>query len=73
MAKDNTIAFLNTEQQKSLLDKMVIYTHGLASLICAEIIEDTTQEALLGKLMELGGSLIDYTIQNIKKSRKNLK
>ncbi len=73
MAKDNTMTFLNAEQQKSLLDKMVIYTHGLASLICAEMIEDTTQEALLGKLMEVGGSLIDHTIQNIKKSGKNLK
>jgi hypothetical protein len=52
---------------------MVVYTHGLASLICADIIEDTTQEALLGKLMEVGGSLIDYAIQQVRKSRKNMK
>ena len=73
MAKDDTVTILSTEQQRSLLNKMVVYTHGLAALICADIIEDTTQEALLDKLLEMGGSLIDHTIQKVRKSRKNMK
>lgn len=66
MIKDKILITMKLENRKKLLDKMVIITHGFAALICAGLIEDTTDKALISSLDEIGEII---TLDALKKSK----
>jgi len=70
MKKDKRLIEMKIEYRKKLLEKMVIVTHGYAALICAGLIEDTTDEALRSSLYEIGEII---TLDALKKSKSTNK
>lgn len=66
MIKDKILIAMKVENRKKLLEKMVIVTHGFAALICAGLIEDTTDKALISSLYEIGDII---TLDALKKSK----
>ncbi len=62
MKKEASLALLTEEDKRKILDKMTIYTHGLACCICAGKLKDTSREGLIHNLDEVGGDIIGATI-----------
>lgn len=58
MKKDPLYTHLSQEERNDLLDKMWMFTHGLASLICVGLIENRTDEFIHRMIKETGASVI---------------
>ena len=66
MKKDKIFSSMKVDDRKRLLNNMWMITHGFAALICAGIIEDTSDEVLISRLYEIGEII---TFHAIKKSK----
>lgn len=73
MKKEKTVKILDEEDMKYILNKLTIFTHGLASLICAGLLEDTSIENLTKELLEAGGDVIGATMYKRGKMEEYLK
>jgi hypothetical protein len=62
MDGDERLAALTREQKGALLDKMAIFTLGLATLICTDQLADTSEEAITAVLREMGAPAIAAAI-----------
>ena len=58
MNKDNRFDSLTDDERFSLLDKMWIFTHGLATMICVGLAEDNSDEYIIKTLMDVGAAVI---------------
>lgn len=58
MSKDPRFANMAETDRNALLNKMWIFTHGLASLIFAKLVEKTSQEDIVAALVDIGGVVI---------------
>lgn len=58
MAKDPRFASMAEADRDALLNKMWIFTHGLASLIFAGLVEKTSQEDIITTLVDMGRVVI---------------
>lgn len=63
MAQDGLLAPLDEEQRTSLLHKMWTFAHGLATMVWAGIIEDSSDEHIIEILKEMGGLAIEAEIR----------
>ncbi len=62
LAKDQHFASLSDSERRRLLNKMWIFTHGLASLICVGLIKDCDQEYIIKTLMDVGADVVGATL-----------
>lgn len=62
MKKEPSLSMLTEEDMRQILDKLTIYTLGLAGCICAGKLKDTSLEWLIQNLDEVGGDIIGATI-----------
>jgi hypothetical protein len=58
MAKDPRFTNMAETDRSALLNKMWVFTHGLASLISAKLVEKTGQEDIVATLLDMGGVVI---------------
>ena len=65
LIKDSRFTDLPDDARKTLLNNLWIATHGLASLICAGFVEDTTDKALYGRLDELGHGITMHVFDSL--------
>lgn len=69
MKKDEMFTRLSQNQRDDLLNKMWIFTHGLASFICVGLIEDDSDDAII-KIMDSVGSAVIHEEVNPKHKQK---
>lgn len=62
MERDKRLSSLTRDQRASLLDRMAIFTLGLATLICTDQLADTSDEAIIAILREMGAPAIAAAI-----------
>lgn len=61
MRKEPSLRIFNDAEIESILDKLTVYTHGLATMICAGIIKNPSAESLYTRLAQTGGDIIGAT------------
>ncbi len=62
LPKIDYLTSLTAGERDLILDKLSIYTHGLAAMICAGILENTDTACLIALLDETGDDIIRATI-----------
>lgn len=62
MAKEPTISVFSEAQLEDILRKLTVYTHGLAALICANMLEDKSTGNLIALLDDAGSAMIGYAV-----------
>jgi AcrR family transcriptional regulator len=62
MQNDPRFVSLSDGERRRLLIKMWTFTHGLASMICAGLIENCTQDFIVTQLTEMGRDVIGATL-----------
>lgn len=62
MQKEKTLKPLDEKSLRQIFNKMYIFTQGFAALLCAEMIEDTTDEHFIDTLHEVGLDIITSTM-----------
>jgi AcrR family transcriptional regulator len=60
MRKEPTVSKFSEAQLEDILNKLTVYTHGLAALICANMLEDTSTGNLISLLDDAGSAMIGY-------------
>lgn len=63
MAKDPILTPLNDDEKYDLLQKMRSFTHGLATLIWAGFIEESSDQEIMDALTEVGGVVIEAALR----------
>ena len=58
LTEDQPFIEMPVEDRNVMLEKMWIFTHGLASLICEGLIEDESQGFIINILDEVGTAVI---------------
>ena len=58
LRKDHRFTAMPVEDRNTMLYKMWIFTHGLATLICAGLVEDDSQAYIVNTLDEVGTAVI---------------
>lgn len=66
MNTDNRFDVLTEEERHSLLDKMWIFTHGMATMICVGLSEDSSDEYITNTLRDVGSAVIGAAMMNRK-------
>lgn len=69
MKKDEMFTRLSHNQRNDLLNKMWIFTHGLASFICVGLIDDDSDDAII-KILDSVGSAVIHEEVNPKHKHK---
>jgi len=64
MAKDPRFTNMDETDRRALLNKMWIFTHGLASLTFANLLEKTSQEDIVAALVDTGGVVISAALNS---------
>ncbi len=64
MKKDEMFTRLSQNQRDDLLNKMWIFTHGLASFICVGLIEDDSDDAIIKILDSVGSAVIHEEVNS---------
>jgi AcrR family transcriptional regulator len=63
MSGDPRFARLPLARRRDLLTRMWVFTHGLASLVTAGLMEDDRPEALIGLLSDVGQAVIGQALE----------
>ncbi len=63
MRTDSRFDGLNDDARRSILQKSWLFTHGLATMICAGVVKDDSIEYIGGVLTEMGMAVIDTEIK----------
>ncbi len=58
MSEDQRFATMPIEDRNTMLNKMWIFTHGLATLICVGLVEEDDQTYIINTLDEVGTAVI---------------
>jgi len=58
MREDTRFTELSDPERFSLLDKMWTFTHGMATMICVGLSEDTSDEYIINTLRDVGSAVI---------------
>ena len=62
MREDTRFTELDDQERFSLLDKMWIFTHGMATMICVGLSEDTSDDYIISTLKDVGSAVIGATL-----------
>lgn len=63
MLKDERVAFMSRSARMALLTKMWIYTHGLATMICLGVAEDSGDAFIIQSIAEVGRVVIEAALK----------
>ena len=66
MSKDPRFTSLAEESRNSLLDKMAIFTHGMATMICVGLAEDSSDQYITNTLIDVGSAVIGAAFERRK-------
>jgi len=66
MINDTRFTAMSAERRDALLVKMWIFTHGLATLICVGLSEDSSDEYIITTLMAVGSAVIGAALAQSK-------
>lgn len=69
MKKDKRFTKMTDEERSALLNKMWIFTHGIASLICVGLMKDDSNEYIIDLLLDVGSAVIGKALDESKKKR----
>lgn len=69
MKKDSMLKGLSDEEMKRILEKIRLFTHGLAALICSGSMRGKSDEYICRLLKEAGEDVVGYTIYKKEKGR----
>ena len=69
MKKDRRFTKMTEDERSALLNKMWIFTHGLASLICVGLVEDDSNEYVTEILLDVGSAVIGKALEESKMKR----
>jgi AcrR family transcriptional regulator len=58
MLKDPRLVAMPANDRDDLLQRMWIFTHGLAALICVGLVEDNSNEDIIDTLLEVGTTVL---------------
>lgn len=58
MKQEKSLSMFNEEDLRAILDKMSVYTMGLAAHLCAGFLKDTSDEWFVRTLLEMGDDVI---------------
>ena len=58
MKKEKGLLIFEEQDLKIMIDKLCVYTHGLAAFLCAGMLEDDSKEDFINELQEMGGYVI---------------
>lgn len=61
MREDKRFTELEDRERHALLDKMWTFTHGMATMICVGLAEDTSDEYIINSLRDVGSAVIAAT------------
>jgi len=61
MKKDHGISVFDDDELPGILYKLTVYTHGLASLICAGMADHTSTDYFIANLRDVGGDIMCAT------------
>ncbi len=70
IARDPLLDILSKEEKRDISDKMATFTHGIAALLCAGMINDTRDISLRAKLEEMGNIVIIHAIEKKQDKKK---
>jgi hypothetical protein len=62
MREDTRFTELDDQERFSLLDKMWIFTHGMATMICVGLSEDSSDQYIVNMLKDVGSAVIGATL-----------
>ncbi|MDH4156259.1 MAG: TetR/AcrR family transcriptional regulator [candidate division Zixibacteria bacterium] len=71
MTNDSRFTSLSDGERAVLLNKMWIFTHGLASMICVGLIKDCNQDYIIETLVDVGTDIIGATLARHKGDTKH--
>lgn len=69
MKKESMLKDLSDEDIKRILEKVRLFTHGLAALICSGSMKGKSDEYIEQLIKEAGEDIVGYTIYKKKKGR----
>ncbi|MCX8128874.1 MAG: TetR family transcriptional regulator [Clostridia bacterium] len=61
MKKLKILSLFDEQDLKHILEKMCIFTHGIASFLCAGMLEEDSLEYFINTLSEMGADVIEIT------------
>lgn len=73
MKKEMHLGLFSDEELKSILFKLTVYTHGLAALICADMLEHSSLKQLIETLHDVGENIIGATAHRAGKLEEYMK
>lgn len=66
MREDARFTDLEDQERYSLLDKMWTFTHGMATMICVGLAEDSSDDYIISTLKDVGSAVIGATLMRKK-------
>ncbi len=60
--KDELISLLPVKERKKIFNRMGIFAHGFASLICAGLLDDVDKNTAIQTMYEMGKDVIDISL-----------
>lgn len=66
MREDARFTDLEDQERYSLLDKMWTFTHGMATMICVGLAEDSSDDYITSTLKDVGAAVIGATLMRKK-------
>ena len=61
--KDDLISLLPKKERKEVMNKMTIFTHGFASLICVGLIDKVSKNEAIETMCDMGRDVIDAALK----------
>jgi len=71
MANDDRFKSMPAEWRGVLLNKMWVFTHGMASLMCVGIIQDDSEKYIIKTLKDVGRAVIGQTLTDLHENSIN--
>lgn len=61
--KDDLISLLPEKERSEVMNRMAIFTHGFASLLCVGLIDDVSKQTAIKTMLNMGRDVIDAALK----------
>ncbi|HNX24975.1 MAG TPA: TetR family transcriptional regulator [Spirochaetota bacterium] len=61
--KDDLVSLLPAKERKEVMNRMAIFTHGFASLLCVGLIDEVSKNAAIKTMYNMGRDVIDIALK----------
>lgn len=62
LGKDDLISLLPPKEQREVMNRMAIFTHGFASLLCVGLIDEVSKNTAIKTMLNMGRDVIDTAL-----------